>query len=96
MTLTVPGLIVLIVIAAICGAVGKALAGGARGGLLVSVALGFIGALFGPWIARQFGLTEPFVLHLSGQTFPILWSIIGAAVFVALLHLVSGRSFARN
>ncbi len=96
MTLTVPGLIVLIVIAAICGAVGKALAGGARGGLLVSVALGFIGALFGPWIARQFGLTEPFVLHLSGQTFPILWSIIGAALFVALLHLVSGRSFARN
>jgi uncharacterized membrane protein YeaQ/YmgE (transglycosylase-associated protein family) len=62
----------------------------------VSVALGFIGALFGPWIARQLGLTEPFVLHLSGQTFPILWSIIGAAVFVALLHLVSGRSFARN
>lgn len=96
MTLTVPGLIVLIVIAAICGAVGKALAGGARGGLLVSVALGFIGALFGPWIARQFGLTEPFVLHVSGQTFPILWSIVGAAVFVALLHLVSGRSFARN
>jgi uncharacterized membrane protein YeaQ/YmgE (transglycosylase-associated protein family) len=96
MTLTVPGLIVLIVIAAICGAVGKALAGGARGGLLVSVALGFIGALLGPWIAHQLGLTEPFVLHLSGQTFPILWSIIGAAVFVALLHLVSGRSFARN
>jgi uncharacterized membrane protein YeaQ/YmgE (transglycosylase-associated protein family) len=96
MTLTVPGLIVLIVIAAICGAVGKALAGGARGGLLVSIALGFIGALFGPWIARQLGLAEPFVLHLSGQTFPILWSIIGAAMFVALLHLVSGRSFARN
>jgi len=96
MTLTVPGLIVLIVIAAICGAVGKALAGGARGGLLVSVALGFIGALFGPWIARQLGLAEPFVLHLSGQTFPILWSIIGAAMFVALLHLLSGRSFARN
>jgi uncharacterized membrane protein YeaQ/YmgE (transglycosylase-associated protein family) len=96
MTLTVPGLIVLVVIAAICGAVGKALAGGARGGLLVSVALGFIGALLGPWIARRFGLTEPFVLHLSGQTFPILWSIIGAAVFVALLHLMSGRSFARN
>ncbi len=62
----------------------------------MSIALGFIGALFGPWIARQFGLTEPFVLHLSGQTFPILWSIIGAAMFVALLHLVSGRSFVRN
>ena len=45
MTLTLPGLIVLIVIAAICGAVGKALGGGARGGLIASIALGFIGAL---------------------------------------------------
>src|ERR1700687_4760603 len=45
MTLTLPGLIVLIVIAAICGAVGKALAGGGQGGLIASIALGFIGAL---------------------------------------------------
>jgi uncharacterized membrane protein YeaQ/YmgE (transglycosylase-associated protein family) len=95
MTLTLPGLIVLIVIAAICGAVGKALAGGAQGGLVVSIALGFIGALLGPWVARQLNLAEPFVLHVSGQTFPIVWSIIGAALFVALLHLVSGRRWAR-
>jgi uncharacterized membrane protein YeaQ/YmgE (transglycosylase-associated protein family) len=91
MTMTLPGLIVLIVIAAICGAVGKALGGGARGGLIVSTALGFIGALLGPWVAHQLGLSEPFVLHLSGQSFPIVWSIIGAALFVALLHLLSGR-----
>lgn len=91
MTLTLPGLIVLIVIAAICGAVGKAIGGGARGGLITSTALGFVGALLGPWIAQQVGLSEPFMLHLSGQSFPILWSIIGAALFVALLHLISGR-----
>jgi uncharacterized membrane protein YeaQ/YmgE (transglycosylase-associated protein family) len=96
MTLTLPALIVLIVIALICGAVGKALAGGARGGMLTSIALGFIGALLGPWVARQLNLSEPFTLHLSGQSFPILWSIIGAALFVALLHLISGRRWARN
>jgi uncharacterized membrane protein YeaQ/YmgE (transglycosylase-associated protein family) len=91
MTFTLPSLIVLIIIAAICGTVGKTLGGGGRGGLLTSTALGFIGALFGPWIAGQLGLAEPFVLQISGQSFPILWSIIGAAIFVALLHLVSGR-----
>ena len=91
MTLSLTELVLLIVIAAICGAVGKALAGGARGGLIVSTALGFIGALIGPWIAHQLGLSEPFVLHVSGQSFPILWSIVGAALFVALLHLLSGR-----
>jgi uncharacterized membrane protein YeaQ/YmgE (transglycosylase-associated protein family) len=96
MTLTLPALIVLIVIAAVCGAVGKALVGGGRGGLLVSTALGFIGALLGPWVARQLGLGEPFLLQVSGQSFPIVWSIIGAALFVALLHLVPGRRWARN
>ena len=53
--------------------------------------LGFIGALVGPWIAHQLKLPEPFVLHISGQSFPVLWSIIGAAVFVAIIHLVSRR-----
>jgi uncharacterized membrane protein YeaQ/YmgE (transglycosylase-associated protein family) len=91
MTLTLPGLIVLVVIAAICGAVGKALAGGTRGGVLTSTALGFIGALIGPWIAGRLALSEPFMLRLSGQSFPVLWSIVGASLFVALLHLLSGR-----
>ena len=96
MTLTLPGLLVLVVIAAICGAVGKALAGGAPGGLIGSIALGFIGALLGPWVAGQLHLAEPFVLRVNGESFPIVWSMIGAALFVALLHLMSGRRWVRN
>jgi uncharacterized membrane protein YeaQ/YmgE (transglycosylase-associated protein family) len=95
MTLTLPALLVLIVIAAICGAVGKALVGGGPGGLVVSTALGFIGALFGPWVALQLHLSEPLVLKVGGQPFPIVWSIVGAALFVALLHLMSGRRWVR-
>ncbi len=91
MTITLTGLIILIIIAAICGALGRAIAGDVRGGFIVSLVLGFIGALLGPWIARQLGLSEPFMLHVSGQSFPVLWSIIGATVFVALIHLVSRR-----
>ena len=91
MTLTMPGLIVLIIIAAVCGAVGKALAGGSQGGLIASIALGFIGALLGPWLASRLSLSEPLMLHVSGQAFPIVWSIVGAALFVALLHVLSGR-----
>jgi len=91
MTITLPGLVLLIVIAAVCGAIGKAIAGGARGGLVVSIALGFIGALFGPWLAGRLGLSEPLVLQISGHPFPVLWSIIGAALFVAIIHLISRR-----
>jgi uncharacterized membrane protein YeaQ/YmgE (transglycosylase-associated protein family) len=91
MTITLPGLLILIIIAAICGAIGRAIGGDVRGGFIVSMVLGFVGALFGPWMAHQLKLPEPFMLHVSGQSFPILWSIIGAAVFVALIHLLSSR-----
>jgi uncharacterized membrane protein YeaQ/YmgE (transglycosylase-associated protein family) len=96
MTLTVLEVLILIVIAAICGAIGRSLAGGTRGGLIVSTALGFIGALVGPWVAGQLHLAEPLLLDVGGKPFPIVWSIIGAALFVALLHLVSGRAWRRG
>ncbi len=91
MTITLPGLILYVVIAAICGAVGRAIAGGIRGGLIVSIAVGFVGALLGPWVAVQMKLPEPFMLHMSGHSFPVLWSIIGAALFVAIIHFISRR-----
>jgi len=89
--MSITTLIVLVIIAAICGAIGKALAGEVRGGLLISIVLGFIGALLGPWLANKLGLPEPFMLNVSGHPFPVLWSIVGAALFVAILHLVSRR-----
>jgi uncharacterized membrane protein YeaQ/YmgE (transglycosylase-associated protein family) len=91
MTLSLPALIILIVIAAVCGAIGKAIAGGARGGLIVSTALGFVGAVLGPWVAKKLSLPEPFMVTVGGHPFPILWSIIGAALLVALIHLISRR-----
>lgn len=84
-------LLLYLVVAAICGAIGKALAGSARGGLLVSIVLGFIGALLGPWVAGKLGLPEPFMVNIGGHPFPVLWSILGAALFVALIHLISRR-----
>jgi uncharacterized membrane protein YeaQ/YmgE (transglycosylase-associated protein family) len=91
MNMSLTSIIILVIIAAICGAVGKAIAGSARGGLIVSTALGFVGALLGPWVAGKLHLAEPFTLTIGGHPFPVLWSIIGAAIFVALIHLVSGR-----
>ena len=91
MSISLPALLILIVIAAICGAIGKAIAGDVRGGLIVSIVLGFIGALLGPWVAGKLSLPEPFMIDIGGHPFPVLWSIIGAAIFVAIIHLVSRR-----
>jgi uncharacterized membrane protein YeaQ/YmgE (transglycosylase-associated protein family) len=90
MTMSLPALIVLLVIAAVCGAIGRALAGGG-GGLLTSIVIGFVGAFVGPWVALQLKLSEPLMIRVGGESFPILWSIIGAALFVATLHLLTRR-----
>jgi uncharacterized membrane protein YeaQ/YmgE (transglycosylase-associated protein family) len=90
MVMSLPSLLVLLVIAAICGAIGRTLAGGG-GGLITSIAIGFIGALLGPWMARQLNVSEPLMVRVGGEPIPILLSIIGAAVFVGILHLFSRR-----
>ena len=42
--------VILLLVAAVCGGIGQVLSGYSSGGLLASIALGFIGALLGMWI----------------------------------------------
>lgn len=83
--------LVLLLIAGVCGALGQAIGGYSHGGCLVSIALGFIGALLGTWLARMFHLPELLSIPVGGTNFPVIWSIIGAALFVALINLISRR-----
>lgn len=83
--------LVLLLIAGICGSIAQALVGGTRGGCLVAIALGFIGALLGSWLAGLVGLPDLFTLNIGGNPFPIVWSIIGASLFAALLSLMTSR-----
>lgn len=89
--MTLLDLIVLLIIAGVCGSLGRAITGVSRGGCLVSIALGFVGAIVGMWLQRQMGLPEPFPVKIGTTSFPIVWSIIGSALFVALIALVSRR-----
>jgi uncharacterized membrane protein YeaQ/YmgE (transglycosylase-associated protein family) len=56
---------------------------------LVSIVVGFIGAYLGLWLSAQLGLPELWTVSIEGQNFPILWSIIGSALFTAVLSLIS-------
>src|SRR4051812_24013809 len=84
-------LLVLLLVAGVCGSIGQAIAGFSRGGCLTSIAIGFIGALLGTWLARRVGLPELFAVNIGGESFPIVWSIIGATLFVAVVGLVTRR-----
>ena len=87
--MTILDLIILLIIAGICGALGQAITGFTRGGCLVSIALGFVGALLGLWLSRAMGLPELFALQIGTTSFPIIWSIIGSALFVAVIALIT-------
>jgi uncharacterized membrane protein YeaQ/YmgE (transglycosylase-associated protein family) len=95
MTLSITGLLVLLIVAGICGGIGRAIGGGTGGGFFVSIAVGFVGALLGTFVAHYLKLPELLMVTVDRHPFPILWSIIGAALFVALIHLVSGGSARR-
>ncbi|MDQ2975955.1 MAG: GlsB/YeaQ/YmgE family stress response membrane protein [Acidobacteriota bacterium] len=87
--MTILDVVVLLLIAGVCGALGQAISGFSRGGCLVSIALGFVGALLGMWLARTLGLPELFAVQIGTTSFPIVWSIIGSALFVAIIALLT-------
>ena len=89
--MTLGSLLLLLLIAGICGSIAQALTGYSRGGCLVAIALGFVGAILGTWLAHLLGLGEILAIQFGGQSFPIVWSIIGAALFVALLNFLRPR-----
>ena len=93
--MTVFGFLILLLIAAICGGIGQSLAGYDLGGCLVSIIVGFIGAYIGLWVAGKMGLPDFFTINVEGKPFPVIWAVIGSAIFtfvVAILRrLFTGR-----
>ncbi|MEZ4653349.1 MAG: hypothetical protein R3E12_07040 [Candidatus Eisenbacteria bacterium] len=47
--------------------------------------------MVGNWVARQFGLPEIAVMDIGGHPFPIVWSILGSALFVSVLGLFTTK-----
>ncbi|MCA9741465.1 MAG: hypothetical protein H6695_09310 [Deferribacteres bacterium] len=83
--MTLVDFLLLLAVAGLCGAIGQTISGFSRGGCLVSIVIGFIGALLGSWIARELDLPELFWLSAGSTHFPVIWSIIGSALFVAFI-----------
>jgi uncharacterized membrane protein YeaQ/YmgE (transglycosylase-associated protein family) len=89
--MTLVSFFVLLLIASLCGALGQALAGYSVGGCLVSILVGFVGAVLGMWLANQLRLPAFFVVNVGGEAFPVVWSVLGSAVLALLLGVLSRR-----
>jgi uncharacterized membrane protein YeaQ/YmgE (transglycosylase-associated protein family) len=84
-----PGqIIVYVVIAVLCGAVGQLLAGRSVGGFLVSLVVGLLGSLLGGYLARILHAPEPFRVAVGGRSIPVLWAIVGAALVTLVVSLL--------
>jgi len=78
------GILLFILIAGVCGAIGEGIAGGKVGpGFLGSFIVGLIGA----WIGGMLIHIGPVVAGVA-----IIPAIIGSVLFVLVLKLITGRS----
>jgi anthranilate synthase component 1 len=53
--------------------------------------VGYFGALLGSWLAGSLGLPAILVITIGGSPVPVVWSILGGALFVALLGMLTRR-----
>jgi uncharacterized membrane protein YeaQ/YmgE (transglycosylase-associated protein family) len=94
--MTLIGFLVLLLIAAICGGIGQSLAGYDLGGCLVSIVVGFIGAYIGLWLAGKLGLPRIFEISIEGKPFPVVWAVIGSAIFTLIVALLRRAFLGRD
>jgi uncharacterized membrane protein YeaQ/YmgE (transglycosylase-associated protein family) len=89
--MTLTGLLLLLLIAGVVGALGQTISGYSFGGCLMSIIVGFVGAYVGIWLAGQLGLPEIFSITIEGESFPIVWGVIGSAILSLILGLFTRR-----
>ena len=82
----------LLLIAVVAANLGHVIYSYSLGGYLVSVIVGFIGAFFGLGVARLFGFPELIPFIIRGETFPVMWSIIGSITLLWVLGSITRRS----
>jgi uncharacterized membrane protein YeaQ/YmgE (transglycosylase-associated protein family) len=85
-------IIILLIVAGISGSIAKTLVGFKRGGCIISIIVGFIGATIGTILARELNFPDLLSIYIAGVNFPIIWSIVGAALFVAILSLFAPKN----
>ncbi len=80
--------LLMILIAGVIGYAASALMGARRMHILAVVGLGFVGTLVGPWLANFLHLREPMPILVGGTPFSLVWSIVGAALVVAIVSMI--------
>ncbi len=78
-------LLFVAVVSIVCGTLAQLTSGYSRGGWIVHIGLGFLGACTGVMISRSFTVPQVYILRVMAHDFPIIWAIIGSVFFLAAI-----------
>ena len=94
--MTIMGLVLFVIVGAICGAVAELIVGFSPGGFFASAVVGFLGAFIGNWIAREVGAPGVLAVTIEGHSIEIVWAIVGAIVLLLVLSLFRSAGYRRR
>ncbi len=69
----------------VCGTAAQLTSGYSRGGWIVNMGVAFVGAILGASVARLLNAPSIYDFRYRMVDFPIVYSIIGSALFVGVL-----------
>jgi uncharacterized membrane protein YeaQ/YmgE (transglycosylase-associated protein family) len=94
--MTLLGFLLLLVVGAICGAIAELIVGYSPGGFLASVAIGFVGAWIGGWVAVAAHLPVGMVVRIEGHPLDVVWTVLGSILLLLVVSLVRRAPFYRR
>lgn len=83
-------LVIILIVAGICGGVAQALLGLGRSNFLFSIIIGVIGAYLGTLLAQQFGWSGILPLTIGNSSLDLGWAFLGSLLLVFVLSLLNG------
>ena len=81
-------LLILLVLAGLCGAVAELIVSYNPGGLLVTIIVGVIGAYIGNWIGGLLPLELPLTVQVDSVTFNLIWAVLGSLILLILIRTI--------
>ena len=89
-------LLLCLILAGGLGILSQRILGFKMGGLLVSIFIGFVGAILGREMVGWFHLPEWVHLTIGGRSFPLMWCFIGALIATLIVGMIARQGRTRD